>query len=97
MIFSVAEVPDAESTYHAHDFLDATVQPKPIYITPNEIYAMHSLLSQHQEKLVRFVWKMLGDHSHREKPLYFRLQSVVTHFASSYRNLRVSRIWIRAS
>jgi hypothetical protein len=48
----VADVPDAESHYHAHEFLDATVQPKPIYISPNEVYGMHALLSQYQEKLV---------------------------------------------
>lgn len=49
---AVADVPDAESHYHAHEFLDATVQPKPIYISPNEVYGMHALLSQYQEKLV---------------------------------------------
>lgn len=48
----VADVQDAETQYHAHEFLDATVQPKPIYISPNEVYAMHGLLSKYQEKLV---------------------------------------------
>ncbi|KAF8320672.1 hypothetical protein DL93DRAFT_2107201 [Clavulina sp. PMI_390] len=43
----VAEVEDAEAHFQAHEFLDATVQPKPIYISPNEVYAMHSLLAQH--------------------------------------------------
>ncbi|KAF9568918.1 hypothetical protein CPC08DRAFT_790400 [Agrocybe pediades] len=43
----VADVPDAEQQFHAHEFMDATVQPKPIYISPNEIYTMHSLLLQH--------------------------------------------------
>ncbi|EAU84770.2 IQ domain-containing protein-containing RasGAP [Coprinopsis cinerea okayama7 len=47
----VANVPDAETQYHAHEFLDVTVQPKPIYISPNEIYNLHSLLLQHQEAL----------------------------------------------
>jgi Ras GTPase-activating-like protein IQGAP2/3 len=50
---AVANVPDAEGQFHAHEFLDATVQPKPIYISPNEVYAMHALLSEHQDKLVR--------------------------------------------
>ena len=50
--YVVASVPDAESQFHAHEFLDATVQPKPIYISPNEIYAIHSLLLQHQNFLV---------------------------------------------
>ncbi|KDQ64483.1 hypothetical protein JAAARDRAFT_28113 [Jaapia argillacea MUCL 33604] len=50
-IVQVADVPDAESQYHAHEFLDATVQPKPIYISPNEVYAMHALLSQHLDTL----------------------------------------------
>jgi Ras GTPase-activating-like protein IQGAP2/3 len=50
---TVANVPDVESQFHAHEFLDATVQPKPIYISPNEVYAMHALLSEHLDKLVR--------------------------------------------
>ncbi|KAH7929429.1 ras GTPase-activating protein [Leucogyrophana mollusca] len=50
-MLQIADVPDAESHYHAHEFLDATVQPKPIYISPNEVYGMHALLSQYQEKL----------------------------------------------
>lgn len=51
--FVVADVPDAETQYHAHEFLDVTVQPKPIYISPNEVYAMHGLLAQHIDRLVR--------------------------------------------
>ncbi|KAF9009085.1 hypothetical protein BDQ17DRAFT_1398182 [Cyathus striatus] len=47
----VADVSDAESHHHAHEFLDATVQPKPIYISPNEIYTVHGLLSQHLDFL----------------------------------------------
>ncbi|KAF9476454.1 hypothetical protein BDN70DRAFT_951286 [Pholiota conissans] len=47
----VADVPDAEMHFHAHEFMDATVQPKPIYISPNEIYTIHSLLLQQQEYL----------------------------------------------
>ena len=49
---TVADVSDAETQYHAHEFLDATVQPKAIVITPNEVYAMHTLLSQHLDFLV---------------------------------------------
>lgn len=51
-LVSVANVPDAETHFHAHEFMDATVQPKPIYISPNEIYSIHSMLVQHQSKLV---------------------------------------------
>lgn len=54
LVESVANVPDAETQYHAHEFLDATVQPKPIYISPNEVYAMHTLLAQHLDQLVTF-------------------------------------------
>ncbi|EGN93059.1 hypothetical protein SERLA73DRAFT_98415 [Serpula lacrymans var. lacrymans S7.3] len=50
-MLQVADVPDAESYYHAHEFLDATVQPKPIYISPNEVYSMHAILSRYQEDL----------------------------------------------
>lgn len=50
----VADVSDAETQYHAHEFLDVTVQPKPIYISPNEVYAMHGLLAQHIDRLVRY-------------------------------------------
>lgn len=53
ILISVANVPDAESHFNAHEFLDATVQPKPIYISPNEIYTMHSLLSQYHDHVVR--------------------------------------------
>ncbi|KAI0030222.1 hypothetical protein K488DRAFT_54701 [Vararia minispora EC-137] len=50
-VLEVANVSDLETQYHAHDFLDATVQPKPIYISPNEVYAMHGLLAQYLDKL----------------------------------------------
>ena len=50
---TVANVPDAETQCHAHEFLDVTVQPKPIYVSPNEVYAMHGLLAQHIDHLVR--------------------------------------------
>ena len=49
----VADVDTAEEHYHAHEFLDATVQPKPIYISPNEVYAMHSFLLKNLDGLVR--------------------------------------------
>lgn len=49
--FEVANVPDPETQYHAHEFLDITAQPKPIYISPNEIYSLHTLLLQHQNHL----------------------------------------------
>ncbi|KAF8195779.1 hypothetical protein K438DRAFT_1968278 [Mycena galopus ATCC 62051] len=50
-LLEVANVPDAETQFHAHEFLDATVQPKPIYISPNEIYTIHGLLTQYQDYL----------------------------------------------
>lgn len=50
-LLEVADVPDAETQYHAHEFLDVTVQPRPIYISPNEVYAMHGLLAQHIDRL----------------------------------------------
>ncbi|KAK7061814.1 ras GTPase-activating-like protein rng2 [Favolaschia claudopus] len=50
-LLEVANVPDAETQFHAHEFLDATVSPKPIYISPNEIYTIHGLLMQHQNAL----------------------------------------------
>lgn len=49
----VADVVDAETQYHAHEFLDVAVQAKPIYISPNEVYSMHSLLLKHLDALVR--------------------------------------------
>jgi Ras GTPase-activating-like protein IQGAP2/3 len=52
-LIAVADVPDAEIHFQAHEFLDATVQPKPIYISPNEVYSMHSLLANHVGILVR--------------------------------------------
>ncbi|KAI0315982.1 hypothetical protein OF83DRAFT_1129415 [Amylostereum chailletii] len=65
-LLEVANVSDAEGQYHAHDFLDATVQPKPIYISPNEVYAMHGLLSQHLELLA----------PSRDDPLYIILHDL---------------------
>lgn len=50
--FPVANVPDVETQYHAHEFLDATVQPKPIEISPNEVYSVHRVLSEHLDYLV---------------------------------------------
>ena len=50
-VVSVADVQDAESQFHANEFLDVATQPKPIYISPNEVYSMHSLLSQHLDRL----------------------------------------------
>ncbi|KAF8138302.1 ras GTPase-activating protein [Boletus edulis] len=50
-MLQIADAPDAETHYHAHEFLDVTVQPKPIYISPNEVYGMHALLSKYQDKL----------------------------------------------
>ncbi|KAL1755451.1 hypothetical protein FB107DRAFT_213621 [Schizophyllum commune] len=50
--FELANVPDPEVQYHAHEFLDATVQPKPMYISPNEIYKIHKLLSDHRTHLI---------------------------------------------
>jgi len=50
-LIEIGNVPDAEIQFHAHEFLEMTVQPKPIYISPNEIYTMHGLLVQHQDHL----------------------------------------------
>ncbi|KAI0796795.1 hypothetical protein C8Q75DRAFT_710102 [Abortiporus biennis] len=50
-LIEVANVPDVETQYHAHEFLDATVEPKAIYVSPNEVYTMHSLLSQYLDVL----------------------------------------------
>ena len=50
---TVANVPDAETEFHAHEFLDATIQPRPIWISPNEVYSMHRLLSQYLNQLVQ--------------------------------------------
>ncbi|KAF8469444.1 hypothetical protein JB92DRAFT_3057212 [Gautieria morchelliformis] len=48
----IANVSDPETQFHAHEFLDVTVQPKPVYISPNEVYSMHTLLAQHLNHLV---------------------------------------------
>jgi len=50
--FIVANVPEVETQYHAHEFLDATVQPKPIEISPNEVYSVHRVLSENLDYLV---------------------------------------------
>ncbi|OJT08011.1 Ras GTPase-activating-like protein rng2 [Trametes pubescens] len=50
-LLQVADVSDAETEFHAHEFLDATIQPRPIWISPNEVYSMHTLLSQQLDHL----------------------------------------------
>ncbi|KAH7101116.1 hypothetical protein BKA62DRAFT_619136 [Auriculariales sp. MPI-PUGE-AT-0066] len=51
--FEVADVPEPEAFFHAHEFLDVTVQPRPIYISPNEVYSMHTLLIQNLDRLTQ--------------------------------------------
>jgi hypothetical protein len=80
---SVANVTDAETQYHAHEFLDVTVQPKPIYISPNEVYAMHGLLAQHIDRLVRsLVWSPGSSY-----PLYPRVLRVMIHYGRFFMSL----------
>ncbi|RPD67315.1 hypothetical protein L226DRAFT_452633 [Lentinus tigrinus ALCF2SS1-7] len=50
-LMEVANVSDAETEFHAHEFLDATISPRPIWISPNEVYSMHRLLSQYLDHL----------------------------------------------
>ena len=52
--YAVADVPDPETHLNAHEFLDVAAQPKPVYISPNEVYSMHGLLVQHASSLVSF-------------------------------------------
>ena len=48
-------MPDAEVQYQAHEFMDAATQPKSIWISPNEVYGTHALLSKYLERLVRLL------------------------------------------
>lgn len=51
-LHAVIDCADAEMQFSADEFLDHTVQQKPvIYISPNEIYSMHVLLTQQLEHL----------------------------------------------
>lgn len=51
-LLSVVEIQDAEVQFAADEFLDHTVQHRPvIYISPNEIYSMHWLVSQQLEHM----------------------------------------------
>jgi len=50
---SVSDVPDPEAQLNAYEFLDVAIQPKPIFISPNEVYSMHRFLLQHSQQLVR--------------------------------------------
>jgi hypothetical protein len=86
---TVANVPDAESEYHAHEFLDATVQPKPIYISPNEVYAMHGLLSKHLDDLVS---RSDGEYE-RQLIIMYRLRNATTLCARSSRSWAACLIW----
>ena len=87
--FLVSNVPDAETHYHAHEFLDATVQPKSIFISPNEVYGMHALLSQKQDELVRIMHRRLVGDSHSDDSHSYRLLVVRTYCASSCKSWTV--------
>ena len=51
--FLVADVAEPESQLNAYEFLDVAIQPKPIFISPNEVYSMHRLLVQQSQTVVR--------------------------------------------
>lgn len=91
---AVANVPDAESQYHAHEFLDATVQPKPIYISPNEVYAMHGLLSHHLDGLVS---TSLATHLLTNNRPNSRRLNAATLCGRSSRSWAASLIWVMMS
>lgn len=55
--FAVADVQDAETQFNAHEFLDATTQPKAIHVTPNEVYTVHTILTHHLDQLVRIFFR----------------------------------------
>lgn len=47
-------VPDAEVHFHADEYLDATSARRPvIYISPNDIYATHSVIADNLDLIVR--------------------------------------------
>lgn len=51
-LYAVIDVPDAEMHFNADEFLDHTIQQRPvIYITPQEIYSMHLLVAQQVDAL----------------------------------------------
>jgi hypothetical protein len=85
-VFAVSNVPEAEAHYHAHEFLDATVQPKSIFISPNEVYNMHALLSQALEELVR-LW--LTFDAIKSEICYRRLDAMI-YYVSSCKSWMVS-------
>ncbi|KAH9918193.1 uncharacterized protein BXZ73DRAFT_92257 [Epithele typhae] len=45
------ERPRRGNRFHAHEFLDATVQARPIWISPNEVYSTHRLLADNADDL----------------------------------------------
>ena len=47
------DVPDPEAFFRADAALDVAVARRVIYISPNEIYSMHSLLLSHIDAVVR--------------------------------------------
>ncbi|GAC94660.1 GTPase activating protein [Pseudozyma hubeiensis SY62] len=66
-LYTIIDCIDAEMQFSADEFLDHTVQKPVIYISPNEIYSMHLLLSQQLDHLapqaedpLRVILKELG-------------------------------------
>ena len=50
--FQILDVPDAEAQFNADEYLDHSLPHKPIiYISPNEIYSMHSLVLQNLDAI----------------------------------------------
>ncbi|KAF8175380.1 hypothetical protein BJ912DRAFT_988665 [Pholiota molesta] len=100
----VADVPDAETQFHAHEFMDATVQPKPIYISPNEIYTIHSLLLQQQEFLappqddpLRVILAELGGIPHPDnEELKDARDTAITLELTNHPHAEEKTLWVQA-
>ncbi|PWN48300.1 hypothetical protein IE53DRAFT_203326 [Violaceomyces palustris] len=95
-LYAIVDCPDAEMQFSADEFLDHTVQQKPvIYISPNEIYSMHLLLSAQLDHLaplpedpLRTILSELGPppvsntqelNTARDSEITFELVSRMTH------------------
>ena len=54
-ISQVADVIDVQEHLGVDEFIDVTVEPLPLSISPTEVYAIHRVLVQDLDDLVRFI------------------------------------------
>jgi len=88
--FAVADVIDVQEHLGVDEFIDVTVEPLPLSISPTEVYAIHRVLVQDLDDLVRFSvssTRLANERKLISPPLLHRILPVARSFEDSSRNL----------